>query len=218
MEFQANRIAVPRSARVYSSERLETAAEAKSVWFAIHGYGQLAGDFLESLGAVLQPGRLIIAPEALSRFYLENPPRVGASWMTREDRLSEIGDQVRYLDILYDQVMAFVDPASCPIGVLGFSQGVATAARWVSRGQVSPRRLVLWGESAPPELDDPESLAKLGATELFLVSGSRDGFLTEEKRAEQKARLLRHDIAFDEFSFAGGHRLDDDTLVRVVDF
>src|ERR1051325_10016453 len=51
--------------------------------------------------------RRLVAPEGLSRFYLSERAterRVGASWMTREDRLAEIADYLGYLDAVYDDV------------------------------------------------------------------------------------------------------------------
>jgi predicted esterase len=71
---------------------------------------------------------------------------------------------------------------------------------------------VLWGSSLPPELDDESSLAPLRKARLTLVGGTRDELFGEEAREEQRARLRRHGVDFEELSFAGGHRLDDETL------
>ena len=63
--------------------------------------------------------------------------------MTREDRLHEIEDHVAYLDQLVhhlkDQAQREV-----PINALGFSQGVATVARWAINSRTKLDRLVLW--------------------------------------------------------------------------
>ena len=84
----------------------------------------------------------IVAPEALSRFYdgdmqarMHRDAKVGASWMTREDRLSEIADYIAYLDAVHESILARLGGARrLPVTVLGFSQGGATAARWVASG------------------------------------------------------------------------------------
>ena len=77
----------------------------RELWYVLHGYGQLAAPFLEEFRAIDDGTRLIVAPEALSRFYegdaksrLHKDARVGASWMTREDREAEIADYLGYLD------------------------------------------------------------------------------------------------------------------------
>src|SRR5213595_2848351 len=87
---------------------------------------QLAARFLEKLRVLDDGHRYLVAPEGLSRFYLSESPterRVGASWMTREDRLAEIEDYVRYLDAVYADVFGFLDRALVTAHALGFSQG-----------------------------------------------------------------------------------------------
>src|ERR1700720_4770339 len=89
--FEQRHLKVPRSARYAIMGSLE--AELTEVWIVCHGHGQLARRFLYRFLPLERPDRLFIAPEALSRFYLE-PPRVGshaastlvgASWMTVDD-------------------------------------------------------------------------------------------------------------------------------------
>src|SRR4051794_20826418 len=94
----------PRTARYFT---LGTLATAGDVWFVCHGYGQLASRFLERFRPLEAGDRCVIAPEGLSRFYLTESPgerRVGVSWMTREDRLHEIDDYVRYLDAVHARI------------------------------------------------------------------------------------------------------------------
>ena len=135
--------------------------------------------------------------------------------MTREDRLAEMEDYIRYLDLLHDGLFQVVPRQEARLRVLGFSQGVATAARWAVRGKARVDDLILWGSALPPELDSEETLASLGRLKLTLVGGTRDEFLTDAVRAEQRSRLSRHGIAFDEMTFEGGHRLDDRTLLAL---
>jgi predicted esterase len=214
VEPEVRHLVVPRTARYLT---VGNANDASEVWFLCHGYGQLAFDLLRQAKALVSPGRLLVAPEALSRFYHEDHENVGASWMTREDRLREIEDYVRYLDLLYDTLFGVVDRSRVQALVLGFSQGVATAARWVTRGRARVDRLVLWGSALPPELDDENSLSPLRSVKLTLVAGTRDSFLGEKEWAEQQARLERHAIEYEKRTFSGGHRLDDDTLRAIAD-
>ena len=222
-------VEVPRTARYYTVGDRGT---ARAVWVALHGYGQLAGYFARHFAAHAA-GRLVVAPEALSRFYVAResgpaeggaagePARVGATWMTREDRLAEIADYVRYLDRALDSAAAGLDIAPDSLGVLGFSQGAATAARWLAhrhrRGLAVPGRTVIWGGALPPDLDlagaDGEALR---ATRLTLVVGERDEFATAAGVAEQEARLAAAGVAYALVRYAGGHRLDGATLGRVL--
>ena len=101
---------VRRTARYYTIG--PTHGFPRELWVVVHGYGQLARRFMESFAPLDDGTRLVMAPEALSRFYLDPiperrlqaEPRVGATWMTREDRESEIRDYVAYLEHLASEV------------------------------------------------------------------------------------------------------------------
>src|SRR5881628_787775 len=115
-------LSVSRTARYFTlGERSAAVAE---VWFACHGYGQLAARFLEKLRVLDDGTRYLVAPEGLSRFYLSESPterRVGASWMTREDRLVEIADYVQYLDAVHDEVRAGMRSEPVSVHAIGSS-------------------------------------------------------------------------------------------------
>lgn len=196
-------------------------ATAHDVWYALHGYGQLAADFVAGCRALFEPGRLVVAPEALSRFYLDRtppppgtPPKVGATWMTREDRDAEIADQIGYLDALHAHVGALRGDASATVRVLGFSQGVATAVRWVLAGGIVPDELVLWAGNAPPEID--AGARKLAGMRVTLVTGEKDSLVEWANMEETAMRLGAFGLDVRLLRFAGGHRLDDATLRTIA--
>ena len=154
-EAVASWLTVTKTARYYCIGPTDDAA-IREVWFILHGFGQLAATFATYFGDLDDGTRLIVAPEALNRYYLvpangvpaaERP--VGATWMTREDRDHEIADYVNYLDTLHAEIARRV-PSPDRIVVVGFSQGAATAARWAARGTARLDRLVLWGGMLPP--------------------------------------------------------------------
>jgi acetyl esterase/lipase len=135
--------------------------------------------------------------------------------MTREERLEEISDYIRYLDLLHDRIFENVPRAQVKLRVLGYSQGVATSTRWAVSGKGDIDQLVIWGSPLPHDLDDA-GIARLARMRLTVVGGSRDRFLTDEHREEQASLLRRHHVPFEEKRFEGGHRLDNDTL-RALD-
>jgi predicted esterase len=187
------------------------------VWFACHGYGQLASRFLEKLRGLDDGHRYLVAPEGLSRFYLSESPaerRVGASWMTREDRLAEIDDYVQYLDAVYADVFGPLDRTQVTVHALGFSQGTSTVSRWAALGKARVDRLVLWGGELPPDLDlarEPAA-ARLRAARLTLVYGRADQFITPKVVAAIAERLRQHGIPYAEIAFDGAHEIDDAVL------
>ena len=201
-------ITTARTARYFT---LGAPAHAGEIWFVCHGYAQLAARFLERFRPIEAGGRCVVAPEGLSRFYLTEAPaerRVGAAWMTREDRLHEIDDYVRYLDAVYSSVA----PQKATITALGFSQGTATVARWAALGSSHVDRLILWGGEVPPDLD----LKRLRVAELRLVYGTRDQYFTPKIVAASERRLQEHGIRYELTSFDGGHEIDAPTLLRLA--
>lgn len=215
--MQEHRVTLARSGRYFTLG----GTEPREVWFACHGYGQLAARFLEKLRVLDDGRRCLVAPEGLSRFYLSERAterRVGASWMTREDRLAEIADYVRYLDAVYDDVFARFDRARVTVHALGFSQGAATVSRWTAMGKSRVDRVVLWGGEFPPDLDltRADFAGRLRGARLTLVYGRSDEYITPKVVAGITERLGAHDIPYREISFAGGHELNVAVLKQLA--
>jgi predicted esterase len=214
-ESTVHTIRVPRTARVVTRG---TPTTAPTWWVVLHGYGQRADDFIRRCGPLAGPDRAVVAPEALSRFYvdgLDTHEEVGASWMTRVAREGEIADYVDYLDRTVDRMRA--DDPSPSIRVLGFSQGAATASRWALLGDTAVDRLVLWGGAPAHDLDLGAHADRLAAMAPTLVVGTDDPYVTPERRAAVRRRLAEHDVRVSVRTFDGGHRLDDAVLARLAD-
>lgn len=214
-------ISVAKTARYFTLG--EKSSDLTDVWFVCHGYGQLAGDFAKEFECINEPGRLIVVPEGLSRFYLPEgtgfhgpESKIGATWMTREDRDCEIVDYVNYLDILYEETMRGIDREKVRITVLGFSQGGATTSRWLAMGKVRPDRLVLWGSTLASDADLSQASALFRKVQLTIVYGKRDQFADEKLIQAYEATLRTNDIPFDFITFEGGHRMDRDSLRKLA--
>jgi predicted esterase len=210
--MKEHHLVVPRTARYHS---LGEPSTAKALWVMLHGYGHLARYFLNTFEE-LEDGVLIIAPEALSRFYLdEGHTRVGATWMTREDRDQEMADQLTYLDRLAQKTLLLC-PRETPLHVLGFSQGVAVACRWATRGVSEMKQLVLWGGNIPPELDTDLLNLRLRQIAVDLVHGEEDRLAPEAVHQKNEATLRAAKVPFNAHRFNGGHELDKLVLQRLV--
>ena len=216
-------LTVSRSARYYLVGT--PTADVRQLWIALHGYGQLAARFIRHFVGVAEAGRLVVAPEALSRFYVGNDltahahaqARVGATWMTREDRLAEISDYVGYLDTVYARVLELLPSGTqCELGVLGFSQGAATACRWTAFGKAPVRRLVVWAGGVPDDLELGPVRDRLAGRPLELVIGDADPYRTPEAVTAQLERLRRAGVPARFHGFAGGHQLDAALLQQVL--
>lgn len=189
----------------------------QEVWLVCHGYRQLAADFLSPFSVLDNGRRLIVAPEGLSRFYYRDAPRaIGASWMTREDRLHEIEDYVSYLDRLHDALFERIDRSRTALHVLGFSQGTATVSRWLSRGTRVADRLTLWGGLLAPELLGAEALVPFRQMHVSLVVGTKDTLVHDADIAENVERLAGQGITTEVIRFPGGHRLSRQVMLRLA--
>lgn len=211
--MEEHHISVQRTARYHT---VGDPQRARELWIVLHGYAQLARFFLRPFVG-LEEGRLIAAPEGLSRFYTDaEHSRVGSTWMTREDREAEIADQAHYLNTLVTHLLKQC-PQDISLNVLGFSQGVATASRWamVSRSPIS--RLVLWGGTLPPEMDAADLASQWGTIKVDLVQGEQDGIVHMADHQRNEARLRASGVPYNAVQFPGGHELDRHTLKRVMD-
>lgn len=182
----------------------------RRIWILLHGHAMLAERFLAWLKPMAGPGTLLVAPEALSRFYLGtrtdggHDKQVGATWMTKEERQAEIDDIVVYLDRLM-QAVTPADYPQVPVAVLGFSQGVATATRWLARGTLQPRLLVCWGAPAPSDAPLEAIAALCGAVRL--VAGTDDPIVPPDSFEHAVEKLQSFGVDADVIRFTGGHVL-----------
>ena len=196
--------------------------DVKDVWVCVHGFGQLARRFARDLGALVSPRRNIVVPEALNRYYLESAGvapqdrKVGATWMTKEDRAADIADYVDYLDALYGVEVAPHATMGARVTVLGFSQGVTTVVRWAVLGMSHIDRLVCWAGALPHDIDLKAHAARLRAMSPVMAIGDADEFGDWAAVEEQRARLDAAGIPHTVHQFAGGHVLNDEVLLRIA--
>jgi len=201
---------------------LGNTSSAKKIWFVLHGYGQLAQYFIRKFNTLEAAGQYVVAPEGLSRFYLEDAAtrsktgnnRVGATWMTRENRLQDIDNYLTYLDAVYHKEV----PASFKgeVNILGFSQGAATASRWVMNQKVPFHRLILWAGVFPPDMDFKKGNALLKQKEVIEVYGKQDPYINEERLKEVAALNEKLGIQPQVIAFDGGHEIDAATLQKLI--
>lgn len=210
-------LSIRRSARLVTIG--EMGAALRDVWIVCHGYGQLARSFAKHFVALERADRLIVAPEALNKYYLEAAPqarsadaRVGATWMTKEDRETEIADYVAYLDQAADWALTSADRAKVKLTVLGFSQAVTTVSRWIALGRTRPDRLVLWAGELPHDLDHAKFASAIDGVDVVLVAGDADQYATPERVDAAETLLRTFTTRVEVIRFVGAHVLDAPTL------
>jgi predicted esterase len=208
--MQERTITISKNARYFLLGNLGNTIH--ELWLVCHGYGQLAESFLRNFSTIDDGTRLIVAPEGLSRFYLAGfRGRIGASWMTKEDRENEINDYVAYLDAVCSEVIALIGLRPDKMVSFGFSQGGATASRWAARSVFPIDRLVIWGSSLPP--DCLISPLKLSTIPINFFIGNRDDFITDSEAQNQRRMLKKSGLNFSVIEYDGGHEIPPEALL-----
>ncbi|MCH6198081.1 alpha/beta hydrolase [Aquiflexum sp. LQ15W] len=180
----------------------------KEIIVALHGYGQLAEYFLKKLEPIFSDDRLVIVPEATNYSYQKGfSGRVGANWMTSHERETAIQNNNNYLnEILESVLMKYGQKPS--VKVIGFSQGAATATRWVSQLSFKIDKLVLWSGGFAHDLNVSNAGEKLKNTDVVVVLGNSDPMLTPESIQKQDEFIASLPFEVRRLEFNGGHDLD----------
>jgi len=179
---------------------------AKKVWVVLHGYGQLVQFFIRKFRVLENNGIAVIAPEAQSRFYNNGfSGRVGATWMTKEDRETDIKDYLNYLDEVYHKFKL----EKKDVTLLGFSQGGATASRWNAQNPDYFSKFILWASVFPDDFD----MKKIDNSKNLFVMGNEDEFMNESK-VEIISKMKENKVPF--LIFNGGHDIYPDVLMKCI--
>ncbi len=194
----------------------ELTEKTKNLIFVIHGYGQQAKYFIKKFESLDTTENSIIAPEGLNRFYLEGfSGRVGATWMTREDRLTDIDNYLTYLNKVYEEVVDKIDVANLKVSVIGFSQGSATVSRWVSNTPHHIDQLILWAGIFPPDLDYKLAGERFDSMNIKYVYGLNDPFLSQNRIDEMNAISSKLKVNPQIITFDGEHEIHQPTLASI---
>lgn len=212
MSQHLHHLTIPKTARIATYGQPQT---AQCIWLVLHGYGQLLPYFIRPFQALPATDHFVIAPEGLSRFYLKGTAgRVGASWMTREDRLTEINDQAVYLDQV--QKWAAEQIGTRPVTWIGFgfSQGVATLNRWLANRAWAPRHIVNWAGSPPWDISYAQP--HLQAAHWWYHLGKQDEYIPMDSIPEWVENWAAQGIHPTISYFAGTHEIPTQPLQQLA--
>lgn len=152
-------------------------AKTKHVWLVFHGMGYLSRYFLKYFKGLNTDENYIIAPQAQSKYYINsNFKHVGASWLTKENTILETKNILNYLDGILEAEKV---PKKVNLIVLGYSQGVSIATRYVASRQLQCAKLILHSGSIPKELEVKDFTFFTGKTHL--ICGNKDEYINAER-------------------------------------
>jgi predicted esterase len=172
-----------------------------------HGYGQNAEVCLADLERI--PGSsafVLVAVQALHRFYDRKHSEVVGSWMTWADREQAIADNERYVASVV-KALAGDGAGDGRLVYLGFSQGTSMAYRAAARGVRPALGVIALGGDLPPDVgDDP----KAALPRVLIGRGSADGWYTDERLALDLETLRARGTKVEVVRFEGGHEWTDE--------
>jgi predicted esterase len=174
-----------------------------------HGYAQSADEMMEMLRSIpVDASWTRVSIQALHRFYRGRSQTTVASWMTRQDRDLQIGDNVAYVD---EAIAATAGARAIErLVVCGFSQGVAMAFRAGVLGARKADAILALGGDVPPEL---------GWTQfprVLLGRGARDEWYSPEKLRSDESALQARGVQVETLTFDGAHEWHTDFAVRAA--
>lgn len=160
--------------------------KTKNVWFVCHGMNYLSRYFLKYFNELNAEENYIIAPQAQSKHYIQpNFKHVGASWLTKENTFNETENVMRYFDAVFK---AENIPNTLNFIVLGYSQGVSVALRYVAKRKLKCSQIAILSGGIPKELTAHDF--KFSNAKVSLIYGKDDEYLNEDRMKIEKNRAL----------------------------
>ncbi len=204
---------VERTARVYTFGQLSD--KTTTIWVVAHGYGQLAKYFIKKFDHLDPEKNFVIAPEGLSRAYIDGMTgRVGASWMTKDLREEEIDEYLNCIELIFNELTKNKMPSNAKILALGFSQGGATISRWAVKTKCKVDLLVVWGGQPAAELFASDALNNHS---IIFVIGDKDLFITSELRGKLLEQCKEKGWRYEVIDYQGAHHLQKQTISLLLE-
>jgi predicted esterase len=161
-------------------------SKTKNVWFVFHGMGYLSRYFIQYFSQLDADENFIVAPQAPSKYYQGKDFRhVGASWLTKENTLLETENVLAYIDQVFETEK--ISEASKLI-VLGYSQGVSIATRWLASRKINCEHLVLHSGGIPKELTQDSFEYLSASTPVTYLYGAKDQYINEARITEEELK------------------------------
>ena len=168
------------------------------VWICLHAHYEQVDGLAAQLLNLDTPERLLVLPEALSRYELptdslEQQPGQ-AAWFAAGSLELDLADLSAYLTALARQVLAGCPPGT-PLTVLGHGHGAAAACRWLADNETEYLRLILYAPVFPSETDRKATLAALPRRPVLVVSTTTDTYGSEAAGEGLMQDLLAEGLA-----------------------
>ncbi len=158
------------------------------VWVVFHGMGYLSKYFIKYFDQ-LPKTHFILCPQAPSKYYQGTKfKHVGASWLTKEDTVAETVNVLNYVDAVFNEE---INKTPKKLILLGYSQGVSIATRWLATRKIKCNHLILHSGGIPAELKQEHFAHLSKETKVTYLYGDNDPYITEAKKTEEQLKGTR---------------------------
>ena len=189
--------------------------KTKNVWFVCHGIGYLSRYFLKYFDELNSDENYIIAPQAQSKYYLGSAYKhVGSSWLTKENTAVEIENVMHYFDAVLEAENL---PKTVNFILLGYSQGVSVAARYLAKRKLKCDQLVLLAGGIPKELGVEDFKFLKNKTRISFIYGNQDEYVSTKFMVDAKKRF--YDLFGNNaqiITFEGEHEVPKELINELV--
>jgi predicted esterase len=161
--------------------------QTTNIWLVFHGMGYLSRYFLKYFKGLDPKANYVIAPQAPSKYYLDdNYTHVGACWLTRVDTVQETSNVLAYVDAVWEKESPRFNGQN--LIVMGYSQGVSIATRWLASRQIQCDRLLLHSGGIPKELVASDFNYLKQECPVTYLYGNKDEYITEARMTEEQLK------------------------------
>ena len=188
--------------------------KTKNVWIVFHGMGYLSKYFINYFSELNAEENYIIAPQAPSKYYQDKAfKHVGASWLTRENTQTETENILNFVDAVFEKEKSVAFPK---LIVLGYSQGVSIATRWVASRKIQCDKLILHSGGIPKELQVVDFEFLKSSSKVIYIYGNKDQYITEARKTEEQLKgseLFQSRLNIEVFD--GIHEVSKEFLLKI---
>ncbi|RZS93687.1 alpha/beta hydrolase [Aquimarina brevivitae] len=189
-------------------------ATTENVWIVFHGIGYLSRYFIRLFNHLDSDKNYIIAPQAPSKYYKgEDYRKVGSSWLTKENTAIDKQNVLAYVDAIIEHENI---PEDKNLIVLGYSQGVSIASRWVTSRKTKCDSLLFVSGGFPKELGKEDVAFLENQTRIIHILGEKDPYFNIEKIDQEKDRLIQLMPTIEFRTHDGGHELNPESLQDIL--
>lgn len=189
-------------------------SKTKTAWLVFHGMGYLSKYFLKYFEALDPEENFVIAPQAPSKYYMGKKfKHVGASWLTKENTEEDTKSVLNYVDAVFEAEKTKELPRFI---VLGYSQGVSIAMRWLTSRKIQCDHLVIHSGGIPIELNASDFDFQDKNTLVTYIYGDKDQYIDEAKKTAEiiKGKKLFGD-RLQTLVFTGIHEVNLDFIQSI---